>query len=132
MNSPNPETEARAVVREFRETAWDLTRDVASLTWRVPLEHYKARRRGMAGDPPDGPLTAAAKVAFHEALKTAGGMPCYAVPHWWAMPVGLALSNVVLNTALAKNFWLDNTQPILPRHEARQRARAALFKPYRG
>lgn len=119
-----PETELRAVWREFKETARDLTHDVGTLPLRVMAQHYRHRREGMAGDQPVGPLKAALHVVGTELMKTAGGWPAAAAGPL-SFVAGSIASNLVLNTFFARNFWLDQNRPILPRHAARRVARQA-------
>lgn len=122
-----PETERQKLWREFRETAWDLTRDVASLTVRVPRQYYDHVRQGFGGsEPPISPLRAALEVAKIELAKSAGGTVAFAISPL-AGVAGMLAANVVTNIAAAKIFWLNKHEPILPNHDARQRARAAEY-----
>lgn len=136
MNNLPPETEGQALRREFRETAWDLTRDVVSLPKRIITQHYDYLRKGCDGlEPPAGRLRAALLVARDEVAKSAGGFVGFAtIPMVGTVPgialgvAGAVVSNLVVNTALARYFWSEKGKPIFPRHAARlqQRARTQL------
>lgn len=118
------ETERQKVWREFRETAWDLTRDVASLTVRVPKQYYEHVRQGFGGsEPAISPLRAALEVAKIELAKSAGGMVAFTHSPSAGL-LGMAASNVAMNTVASRIFWLNKHEPMLPRHAERQQARA--------
>lgn len=123
MNNDQKPNEAKAVWREFKETAWDLTRDVMSLTWRTPAQYYNHLRTYGVEDKPAGPLAAAIEVTRVELTKCAGGTPSLFISPT-ALVVGMVASNIAMNTMLAKTFWLDKDTPILPHHSARLKARA--------
>jgi hypothetical protein len=124
MSTDQKPSEAKAVWREFKETAWDLTRDLTSLTWRTPAQYYSHLRTFGVEGKPASPLAAAIEVTRVELTKCAGGAPgIFSTPT--AFVTGLIASNVMMNTALAKTFWLDKDIPILPNHSARLKARAA-------
>lgn len=121
------ETERQKLWREFRETAWDLTRDVASLTVRVPKQYYEHVRQGFAGsEPPISPLRAALEVAKIELAKGAGGAVGFTVSPLAGL-VGMVVSNIAMNTVAGRLFWLHKHEPMLPHHAARQQARAAEY-----
>lgn len=132
MNNLPPETEGQALRREFRETAWDLTRDIVSLPKRIIAQHYDYVRNGCDGlEPPAGRLRAAMLVARDEVAKAAGGMVGFAtIPMVGTIPgillgtAGLVVSNLAVNTALARYFWSEKGKPIFPHHAARLRQRA--------
>lgn len=124
---PSVETERQKLWREFRETAWDLTRDIASLTVRVPRQYYVHVRQGFGGsEPPISPLRAALEMTKIELAKGAGGAVGFAVSPL-AGVAGMLVSNIAMNTVAAKIFWLNKAEPLLPHHGARQRARAAEY-----
>lgn len=132
MNNLPPETEGQALRREFRETAWDLTRDVVSLPKRIVAQHYDYLRNGCDGlEPPASRLWAALLVARDEVSKASGGIVGFATIPMVGAKAGIALgvagavvSNFVINTVLAKSFWREKGKPIFPRHAARLQQRA--------
>ncbi len=125
MNNLPPETEGQALRREFRETAWDLTRDIVSLPKRVIVQHYDYLRNGCDGlEPPASRLRAALLVARDELAKASGG--AVGLTHSpLAALAGAVVSNIVINTVLAKDFWREKGKPVLPHHTARQLVRTA-------
>lgn len=133
MNNLPPETEGQALRREFRETAWDLTRDIVSLPKRIVVQHYDYLRNGCDGlEPPASRLTAALLVARDEMAKASGGTVGFATIPTVGTTTGIALgiagavaSNLVINTVLAKNFWREKGKPIFPHHAARLQQRTA-------
>ncbi|MBP7252929.1 MAG: hypothetical protein KBA75_05530 [Alphaproteobacteria bacterium] len=124
MNNLPPETEGQALRREFRETAWDLTRDVVSLPKRVIVQHYDYLRNGCDGlEPPASRLRAALLVGRDELAKASGG--AVGLTHSpLAALAGAVVSNLVINTVLAKDFWREKGKPIFPRHAERLQQRA--------
>lgn len=128
MSEQQPaETEKQKLWREFRETAWDLTRDVASLTVRVPKQYYDHVRQGFGGsEPPISPLRAALEVTKIELAKSAGGVMGFTVSPLAGL-AGMVAANVAMNTVAGRLFWLNKHEPMLPHHAARQQARAAEY-----
>lgn len=141
MDTKQPETEGKAIWREFRETAQDMVRDYGGLWFRTVAQHYHHHRTENSGKPVASRLTAVGETVRMELAKSVVGLLVHMgsevtrvgsnVADMHFTPGGIAtsmlLANFAINTLAAKACWVSNDRAILPHKAARVAARQAAL-----